>query len=451
MSGDIAKARDIVKDKASLESIAAQVLQLVKGQGATAAEVALSEESGLSVNVRLGEVETIEFNKDKGIGVTVYFDQRKGTASTADFSTAALEDAVRAACSIAKFTAEDPYAGLADAERMATEIPDLDLYYPWGVSPDTAIELAKECEDAARSYDAQISNSEGASLSSHEGTRVYANSHGFSGGYSTSRHSMSCSVIVEDDNGMQRDYWYSVARDRHDLEAAAEIGKKTAIRTLQRLGGRRVDTCKVPVLFAADVAGSLVSHMISAIRGGNLYRKSSFLLDKLGEQIFPEFVHIHEQPHMKKVLGSAPYDSEGVATYARDLVRDGVLQGYVLDSYSARKLGMESTGNSGGVHNVLIEPGALDQQGLLREMGTGLLVTELLGMGVNTVTGDYSRGAAGFWVENGEIVYPVDEITIASNLSDMFMQLQAVGSDVDRRGNIKTGSLLIDAMTIAGT
>ncbi len=443
--------RDIIKAQASLESIAAQVLALAKAQGATAAEAALSEEAGLSVNVRLGDVETIEFNKDKGLGITVYFGQRKGTASTADFSTGALEDAVRAACSIATFTAEDPYAGLADAERMATEILDLDLYYPWDVSPETAIELATECEDAARGYDERISNSEGASLSSHEGTRIYANSHGFMGGYSTSRHSMSCSVIVEDDNGMQRDYWYSVARDRHDLEAAAAIGEKTAVRTLQRLGGRRINTCKVPVLFSADVAGSLVSHMISGIRGGSLYRKSSFLLDKLGEQIFPEFVHIHERPHMKKVLGSAPYDSEGVATSARDLVRDGVLQGYVLDSYSARKLKMESTGNSGGVHNVLIEPGELDQQALLREMGTGLLVTELLGMGVNIVTGDYSRGAAGFWVENGVIAYAVDEITIAGSLGEMFMQLQAVGSDIDHRGNIKCGSLLIGAMTVAGS
>ncbi len=439
------------KEQAALAAVAEQVLQLAKAQGASAAEAAVSEESGLSVNVRLGEVETIEFNKDKGLGITVYFGQRKGTASSADFSSAALEDAVRAACSIATFTAEDPYAGLADAERMATEIPDLDLYYPWDLTPEAAIAQAKVCEDAARSYDAKISNSEGASLSSHAGTRVYANSHGFIGSYSTSRHSISCSVIAEDEKGMQRDYWYSVARDGKDLEAAVEVGKKTAARTLQRLGGRRIDTCKVPVLFAADVAGSLVSHMITAIRGGNLYRESSFLLNKLGEQIFPEFVHIHERPHMKKELGSAPYDSEGVATYARDLVRDGVLQGYVLDSYSARKLKMESTGNAGGVHNVLIEPGELDQQGLLREMGTGLLVTELLGMGVNTVTGDYSRGAAGFWVENGVIAYPVDEITIASNLSDMFMQLQAVGSDVDYRSNIKCGSLLIDAMTVAGT
>jgi len=444
-------SHDIAAVQASLEAVAEQVLQLAKGQGATAAEAALSEESGLSVNVRLGEVETIEFNKDKGVGITVYFGKRKGSASTADFSATALEEAVRAACSIATFTAEDPCAGLADADRMATDIPDLDLYYPWDVTPEAAIELARECEDVARGFDAQISNSEGAGISSHQGTRIYANSHGFVGGYSTTRHSMSCSVIAEDENGMQRDYWYSVARDRNQLETATEVGRKSAQRTLQRLGGRRVDTCKVPVLFAADVAGSLVSHMITAIRGGSLYRESSFLLGRLDEQIFPEFVHIHEQPHMKKVLGSAPFDSEGVATYARDLVRDGVLQGYVLDSYAARKLSMESTGNSGGVHNVLIEPGELDQQGLLREMGTGLLVTELLGMGVNIVTGDYSRGAAGFWVENGELAYPVEEITIASNLSDMFRQLQAVGSDVDRRGNIKSGSWLIDAMTVAGT
>lgn len=435
----------------SLESVAEQVLQLAKAQGATAAEAALSEESGLSVNVRLGDVETIEFNRDKGLGITVYFGQRKGSASTADFSAAALEDAVRAACSIAKFTAEDPCAGLADAERMAQEILDLDLYYPWGVSAEQAIELATECEAAARNYHEKISNSEGASLSSHQGTRVYANSHGFVGGFSTTRHSMSCSVIAADDNGMQRDYWYSVARDRSELESAEAIGRKSAVRTLQRLGGRRVATCQTPVLFAADVAGSLVSHLISAVRGGSLYRKSSFLLDKLGERIFPEFVRIHEQPHMKKVLGSVPFDSEGVATYARDLVRDGVLLGYVLDSYAARKLGMESTANAGGVHNLLIEPGELDRQGLLREMGTGLLVTELLGMGVNIVTGDYSRGAAGYWIEDGEIAYPVEEITIAGNLSEMFMQLLAVGSDVDRRGNIKSGSLLVDGMTVAGT
>lgn len=443
-------SRDAAEVQVSLESVAEKVLQLAKAQGATAAEAALSEESGLSVNVRLGDVETIEFNKDKGLGITVYFGQRKGSASTADFSTVALEDAVKAACSIAKFTAEDPYAGLADVDRMAREVPDLELYYPWGISAEQAIDLATECEDAARSYDQKISNSEGAGLSSHQGTRVYANSHGFVGGFSTTRHSMSCSVIAEDENGMQRDYWYSVARDRDDLESADLVGQKSAARTLQRLGGRRVNTCQTPVVFAADIAGSLLSHLVSGVRGGSLYRKSSFLLDKLGEKIFPEFVHIHEQPHMKKVLGSAPFDSEGVATYARDLVCDGVLQGYVLDSYAARKLGMESTANAGGVHNLLIEPGAMDQKALLREMGTGLLVTEILGMGVNIVTGDYSRGAAGYWIENGEIAYPVEEITIASNLSDMFMQLQAVGSDIDHRSNIKCGSLLVDGMTVAG-
>ncbi len=433
-----------------LEDLVGAILDEAKAHGASAAEAALSIGSGLSVTVRLGEVETIEHNRDKGLGVTVYFGQRKGSASTSDFGLAAIKETVRAASSIAKFTAEDNCAGLADASLMAQEVPDLDLHHPWALSAEQAIEMARACEDAARSVDARITNSEGGSLSSHQGLHAYGNSHGFLGGYASTRHSLSCAVIGQDSSGMQRDYWYSVARDSSELESATDIGKRAAERTLRRLNARRLGTCQAPVIFTAEIATSLLSHFISAIRGGNLYRKSSFLVDHLGKQIFPAHVHIHEQPHIKKALGSAPFDSEGVATRARDLVSGGVLQSYVLDSYAARKLDMQTTGNAGGVHNLFIDSGAHDLPGLLKLMGKGLLVTELIGMGVSTLTGDYSRGAAGFWVENGEIQYPVEEITIAGNLRDMFMHLVEVGSDIDLRGNTRTGSILIENMTIAG-
>ena len=439
------------QSQGDLQGIVTTILDEAKRQGASAAEAGVNAESGLSVTVRLGEVETVEHNRDKGLGVTVYFGQRKGSASTSDFSREAIRETVAAASAVAKYTAEDPCAGLAEAALMAKDIPDLDLYHAWELSAEHAIGLAQECEAAARETDKRITNSEGATVSSHAGYRVYGNSHGFLGAYPSSRHSVSCAVIADDGHGMQRDYWYTVARDSGDLESAHSVGRRAGERTVRRLNGRRLPTQQAPVLFVAEVAGGLFGSFIRAIRGESLYRKSSFLLDQLGEAVFPSFMRIHEQPHLRKALGSSPFDGEGVATRARDLISDGVLQGYVLDSYSARKLGMETTGNAGGVHNLTIDPGPLDFAGLLKEMGKGLLVTEMMGMGVNIVTGDYSRGTAGFWVENGEIQYPVEEITIAGNLRDMFKGITAVGSDVDTRGNTRTGSVLIERMTIAGT
>ncbi len=440
-----------VPNHQELEAVVAAILDQAQRQGASAAEAGVSAEDGLSVTVRLGEVETVEHNCDKGLGVTVYFGQRKGSASTSDYSARAIEETVRAACDIAKYTAADEYAGLADAALMAKTIPDLDLYYAWELPAERAIELAQECEAAARAVDKRITNSEGATVSSHSGYRVYGNSHGFVGAYPSSRHSVSCAVIAEDGHGMQRDYWYTVARDGRDLENVRKVGVRAGERTVRRLGGQRLSTRQAPVVFAPEMAAGLFSQFIRAIRGESLYRKSSFLLDSLGQAVFPAFIRIHEQPHLKKALGSAPFDSEGVATRARDIVSAGVVQGYVLDSYAARKLAMQTTANAGGVHNLSIEPGGDDFAALLRRMDTGLLVTEMMGMGVNIVTGDYSRGAAGFWVERGEIQYPVEEITVAGNLREMFRRIVAVANDVDLRSNVRTGSLLIENMTIGGT
>jgi PmbA protein len=401
--------------------------------------------------VRLGEVETVEHTRDKGVGVTVYFGQRTASASTTDFSEPALRETVRAACTIAKYTAEDDCAGLADPARLAKDIPDLDLYHPWNPGTERAIELARAAESAARGLDKRITNSEGGSLSTHEGLEVYGNTHGFLGAVAATRHSLSVSVIAQDDSGMQRDYWYTVARAAPGLESPEKVGLEAARRSLRRLGSQKLSTRDCPVLYEAPLASSLLSHLVSAVRGSSLYRQASFLLDSVGQPVFTDFVRIHEQPHLKGAQGSAAFDSEGVATKPRDLVRDGILQGYVLDSYSARKLKLASTGNAGGVHNLTIEPGKDDLAALLKRMHTGLLVTELIGFGVNTVTGDYSRGAAGFWVENGEIQYPVEEITIAGNLKDMFRHVAAVGNDVDTRGNIRSGSILIESMTVAGS
>ncbi|MEQ1621769.1 MAG: metalloprotease PmbA [Methylococcales bacterium] len=433
-----------------LKTTVQHLLDEAKRQGASAAEAGLSQDNGLSVSVRLGEVETIEYHCDQGLGVTVYFGQCKGSASTTDLSPASIKETVSAACSIARYTSEDTFAGLPEQQLLATEFPDLDLYHPWDINAESAIALATECEDAARNYHAEISNSEGASVSSHQGIRVMGNSLGFLQGYVATRHSLSCSVLAQRGDSMQRDYWYSVARNAANLESAAVIGHKAAERTLRRLGGRSLSTRQCPVLYCAETASSLLGSLIGAISGGNLYRKSSFLLDALGTQVLPEFVRIHEQPHLKAALGSAAYDGEGVATKPRDIVTGGVLQGYVLGTYSGRKLGMQSTGNAGGVHNLTIDPGTLDFEGMLKALGTGLLVTELMGQGVNMVTGDYSRGAAGFWVENGQIQYPVEEITIAGNLKDMLKNIVAVGNDVDYRGNVRTGSILVDRLSIAG-
>lgn len=428
----------------------AEVLAEAKKQGASGAEAGLSKDEGLSVTVRLGEVETIEHHRSQGLGVTVYFGQRKGSASTTDLRQDALRETVGAACRIAQYAAADEFAGLPDAELLAREFPDLDLYHPWALEAERAIDVARQCEDAARRFHPAITNSEGASIHTYQGLRVLGNSLGFLHGYPSSRHSLSCSVIAQSGDSMQRDDWWTAARAATDLEAADAVGRKAAERALRRLDAQTLSTRQCPVLFAADVAGGLLGHFIGAIRGGNLYRKSSFLLDRLGQRIFPEFIHIHEEPHLPKGLGSAPYDSEGVATRPRDLVRDGVLRSYVLSSYSARKLGMQTTANAGGVHNLILDPGDLDLQGLLQKMGSGLLVTELMGQGVNILTGDYSRGASGFWVENGTIQYPVEEITIAGNLRDIYTNIAAVGNDVDVRGNTRTGSILVGEMTVAG-
>jgi PmbA protein len=433
-----------------LKNTVQELLDEAKRQGASAAEAGLSQENGLSVSVRLGDVETIEHHCDQGLGITVYFGQRKGSASTTDLSQESIKETVSAACSIARYTSEDEYAGLPEKELLATEFPDLDLNHPWAISAEEAIALAIECEDAARSYHVEISNSEGASINTHQGLRVMGNTLGFLHGDNTTRHSLSCSVLAQRGDSMQRDYWYTVARNAQNLESAVDVGKKAAARTLGRLEARSLSTRLSPVLYSAEVASGLLGSFIGAVSGSNLYRKSSFLLNALDQQIFPDFVHIHEQPYLKGALGSAAYDSEGVATNNRDLVSNGILRSYVLGTYSARKLGLHSTGNAGGVHNLTIEPGSLDFQGMLKQLNTGLLVTELMGQGVNMVTGDYSRGAAGFWVENGQIQYPVEEITIAGNLKDMLKNIIAVGNDVDYRGNIRTGSILVERMSIAG-
>ena len=432
-----------------IKQMSEDVLKVAKRLGASSAEAELSLSIGQNVSVRMGEVENIEYNRDKGMSVTVYFGKQKGHASTSDMSPQALADTVAAACNIAKYTAQDEFCGLADPELMATDIQDLDLHHPWDISVDEAIEIARICEAAALGVDSRITNSEGASVSTGTGFFAYSNSHGFTGGYSSSRHGVSCSVIAESGGSMQRDYWYSTARAAEDLQSAADIGTVAGERTVRRLNAKKIKTCQVPVLFEAPLASGLISTLISAISGGNLYRKSSFLLDSLGKQIASPLLNIYEDPFIKKGLASSPFDNEGVATKARQLVQDGVLQGYVLSSYSARKLGMKTTGNAGGNHNLMIRPGANDFAGLLKQMGTGLVVTELLGHGMNMVTGDYSRGAAGFWVENGMIVHPVEEITIASNMVDMLKMITAIGNDVLVQGSKQVGSILIERMTVA--
>ena len=437
-------------DAARLENLVALALDEAAALGASAAEAGVSQDCGLSIGVRLGEVETIEHHRSQGLGITVYFGQRKGSASTTDLSAKALRESVAAACRIARFAAEDAYAGLPEASMLATHFPDLALYHPWELTPEEGIRHALACESAALSYDAAITNSEGASINTFSGYRVLGNSLGFLHGYASSRHSLSCSVIGQRGDSMQRDDWWTVARSREGLEPAEAVGVKAAERTVQRLGARSLTTRQCPIVFAADLAGGFFGHFIAAIRGGNLYRKTSFLLDSLGQQVFPDFLHIHEQPYIPGALGSAAFDGEGVQTCAHDLIQGGVLQSYVLSTYSARKLGMTTTGNAGGVHNLTVDPGHMDLAGLLESMDTGLLVTELMGQGINMVTGDYSRGAAGFWVEGGVIQYPVEEVTIAGNLRDMFLNVVAVGNDVDKRGGTWSGSVLVEKMTVAG-
>ena len=437
-------------DRRDLEAIVGVVLEEARARGVDQAEASASHDIGLSTTARLGEVESLEYTNDRGVGITVYKDRKKGSASTSDFSPGALQEAVAKACTFATYTAADEHAGLADPALMAHDSPDLCLEHEWQIDSDSAIEIAIECEAAARSYDSRITNSEGATVGTNTGTRAYGNSHGFIGSYTRSSHSLSCIVIGEHNGDMERDYWYTVARDPAQLESAEAVGKHAARRTVERIGGRKIETATAPVLFAPEIARGFIGHAIGALAGGAQYRRSSFLLDAAGEQIFPEFVQIHERPHIPGAMASAPYDAEGVATRDRELVTDGVLQGYVLSSYSARRLGLETTGNAGGAHNMIVPGNAGGLESMLRDMGTGLLVQELIGQGVNAVTGDYSRGAVGYWVENGEVAYPVHEITIAGNLRDLYRQIVAIGRDQDLRGGIRCGSVLVGEMRIAG-
>lgn len=437
-------------DESKYHDVVTQMLQLAKQYGATQAEVGLHASRGLNVSIRLNEIETLEFNRDKAVGITVYIDQRKGSASTTDISLSSLDSTVKAAIALAKLTEQDPFSGLAEKIEMPNQIPNLDLYHPWDLQVLDAINRAKVCEQAAMKADKRIINSEGATLSSSQGYHVYGNSHGFLGFYPTSRHSLSCVVIGQDAQGMERDHEYTVARDFNDLAPGEQVGRMAAERTLKRLSAKKLPTQRLPVLFHSSIASSLWSHFIAAISGGRLFRQSSFMLNTLNKKIFPDHIHIYERPLLKGGLGSAPFDNDGVQTKDKDFVRSGVIQNYILSAYSARKLSLPNTGNAGGVHNLHIESTGEDFDTLLKKMGHGLVVTELMGQGINLVTGDYSRGAAGFWVENGQIQYPVHEVTIAGNLLNMFKHIAAVGTDTEKRGNIRTGSVLIEEMMLAG-
>ena len=435
-----------------LTELATDILARCARHGASQAEVALSSERGLSATVRLGEVETIERQRDRGVGITVYFGHRKGSASTADLDAASIETSIAQACAIARYTEPDPCAGLADAGRMARTLSDFDLWHPWSIDAERAVELARACESAGLGMDARLRNSDGATVHTAEHLSVYANSHGFIGPERATRHTVSCALVADANGAMQRDYWYDSTRSAAEMTPVEAIGRKAAERTLARLGARSLSTRHCPVLFVPETARGLIGHFVGAVSGGALYRKASFLLDYLGKAVFPSFVNIVERPHLPRGHGSCAFDAEGVATTDSYLIRDGVLERYVLGSYSARKLGLESTANAGGIHNLVVTGGEPSGsfKSLLGQMGTGLVVTELMGQGVNSVTGDYSRGAAGFWVENGEIAFPVEEITIAGNLHDMYNGIAAIGDDVDPRSPILTGSILLERMTLAG-
>jgi PmbA protein len=440
----------VTRQRAELETAVAKALEMA-GAKSDAAEVAITKTTGISVSTHDCEVENVEFNSDGALGITVYCDQRKGSASTSDLSDEAIKQTVNAALDIAQFTSQDPFAGPAPKELMAFEYPDLDLFHPDEPEPDYAARIAIETEQAALSYSDKIKQSDGASYDSHYGVKVYGNSHGMLGSYASSRHSVSCCVIAADKDGnMERDYSYSVARHRDDLWKPQVVGNEAAKRTISRLDAKKLSTMEVPVMFSADVATGLLGHLVMGISGANLYRKSTFLLDKLNEKIFPDWFNVSERPHIHKSLASSPFDSEGLITQDREIITDGVLATYLMTSYAARKLNMQPTGHAGGIHNWFVKSTGQNFEQMLKLMGKGLLVTELMGQGVNTVTGDYSRGAAGFWVENGEIQYPVTEITIAGNLTNMFNQIVAVGSDVETRSQIQTGSILIESMKIAG-
>ena len=449
---DIAPVADDSRERMQrLSAIAEQLLGRCKASGASQAEVSCNEDAGLSVNVRMGEVETVEATRDRGIAVTVYFGARKGSASTADLRDDSLEATVAQACAIARHTEQDPAAGLADAELMATTQREFDSWHPAAFDADRAIGIALAAEAAGREVDARIGNSDGASANANATIGVYANSHGFLGAERSTSYSIGCALIAGEGEDMQRDSWYSVALAEGDLEAPEAVGRKAAQRTLERLDPRSLPTGEVPVLFAAEMARSLIGHYLSAVSGGALYRKASFLLDSVGTRVFPDWFDIDERPFLPRGLRSAAFDAEGVATRESPLVRGGSVQRYVLGSYSARKLGLATTANAGGVHNLQVRANAVGLDELVQGMGRGLLVTELMGQGVNSITGDYSRGAAGFWIEGGRIAYPVDGITIAGNLKSMFGAIEAVGGDIDPRSHVRIGSMLLGRMTVAGT
>jgi len=446
--GTLAKRESL--GRAELENLVKLALDEAQRLGVDQAEAAASQDAGLSTTARLGEVESLEYTNDRGIGITVFKGSRKGNASTSDMSPEAIREAVTKACTFATLTAQDEYAGLADAELMCKDHRDLDLDHPWDLDADTAIAMAIESEAAGLQTDERVSNSEGATVSTNRGTRVYGNSHGFVGSFAKTSHSITCVLLAEADGVMQRDYHYTSARNADELEAAADVGRTAAEKTVGRLGARKIKTTRAPVLYVPDVARSLIGHAIGAIAGGAQYRRSSFLLGAVGETLFPEFVNIQERPHLPRAMASVPYDGEGVATYDRDIVADGVLQGYVLSSYSARRLGLTTTANAGGSQNLLIPGDGKSQAELISDMGTGLVVRELIGQGVNGVTGDYSRGAVGHWIENGEVQYPVHEVTIAGNLREVYQRIAAIGDDQDARSGIRCGSILVSEMTIAG-
>ncbi len=440
----------VALDGAELEKLVSIALDEARRLGADQAEVAASQDTGLAATARLGDVENLEFTNDRGLGITVFVNSCKGNASTSDVSTAAIRETVAKACSFAKLTARDEHAGLADAELMATEVVDLDLDHPWDIDAEAAIALAIESEAAALQHDKRINNSEGATVATNRGTRAYGNTHGFLGSYARTSHSITCVVLAEQDGTMQRDYHYTSSRVAGDLEDATDVGRMAANKTLRRLGAQKIKTVNAPVIYIPELARGFIGHAIGAIAGGAQYRRSSFLLDAAGEKIFPDFLQIHERPHIPRAIASRAYDAEGVATWDRDIVADGVLQGYVLSSYSARRLGLKTTANAGGAQNLVVPGSDTDLDGLIADMGTGFVVEELIGQGINPVTGDYSRGAVGHWVENGEIRHAVHEVTIAGNLRDLYPRIAVVGNDQDVRSGIRCGSLLVEEMTIAG-
>ncbi len=439
-----------INRKASLEALMDDVLKRAEAHGATDAAVSVNHDHGFGVEVRMGSIETVAFSEERGVSVAVYIEQRKGSATSSDTSDIALDAMVSAACDIAKVSAKDPCFGLPDKELIESDYPELDLYHPWALTPEEAGELALACETKALSLDKRIHNSDGASASSYNFCHGYANTRGFSGVVESSRHSLSCSLLAEEAGGMQRDYAYTTARLSDNLMNTDDLAALVAERTVSRLLPRKLDTQKIPVIFSSRVSSSLLSAFIQAISGSSLYRKHSFLLDSLGESIFPENITIYEEPHLLCGLGSSPFDAEGIITRPNVFIKDGVLQQYVLGSYSARKLGLQTTANSSGVHNLTVNPTAGGLDDLLKQMSRGLLITELMGQGVNGITGDYSRGASGFWVEDGKIQYPVDEITVAGNLKQMFQKIVAVGTDIEPSIATRCGSILIEEMTVAG-